>query len=54
MKSVDCWPMAINVHETFGGMPKPISAPGVIGGRYPPPEGCMLYSVKVLCTKPAV
>jgi hypothetical protein len=33
----------------FGGKPKPVAAfNGVTGGRYPPPERCMLYSVIVL------
>jgi len=44
LESVDCWPMAIIIHKTFGGRPKLVTAPGVTGGRYPPPEGCMLYS----------
>jgi hypothetical protein len=45
LESVDCWPMAIIIHKTFGGRPKLVTAPGVTGGRYPPLEGCMLYSV---------
>jgi hypothetical protein len=45
LESVDCWPMATIIHMTFGGKPKPIAASGVIGRRYPPPEGCMLYPV---------
>jgi hypothetical protein len=44
LESVDCWPMAIIIHKTFGGKPKLVTALGVTGGRYPPPEGCMLYS----------
>lgn len=48
MESVDCWPMAIIIHKTLGGKPKPITVSGVIGGRYPPPEGCMLYFVTAL------
>jgi len=45
---VDCWPMAIIIHKTLGGKPKPITVSGVIGRRYPPPEGCMLYFVTAL------
>jgi hypothetical protein len=48
LESVDCWPMAITIHKTFGGRPKLVTAPGVTSGRYPPPEGCMLYSCLVL------
>ncbi len=44
-ESVDYWPMAISIHQTVGGKPKLIAAPGVISGRYPPPEACMLYAV---------
>ena len=36
--------MAIIIHKTLGGKPKPITVSDVIGRRYPPPEGCMLYS----------
>jgi hypothetical protein len=48
VESVDCWPMAIIIHKTLGGKPKPITASGVIGRRYPPPEKCMLYTVITL------
>ena len=48
VESVDCWPMAIIIHKTLGGKPKLISASGVIGRRYPPLEGCMLYSATSL------
>lgn len=48
MESVDCWPMAIIIHKTLGGKPKPITVSGVIGGRDPPPEGCMLYTMTAL------
>jgi hypothetical protein len=49
LESVDYWPMAIIIHKTFGGKPKPVTVlAGVTGGRYPPPEGCMLYSIIVL------
>lgn len=46
MESVDYWPMAIIIHKTFGGKPKPVAAPGVTGRRYPPPERRMPYPVK--------
>jgi len=36
--------MANIIPKTFGGKPKLVTASGVTGGRYPPPEGCMLYS----------
>jgi len=47
MESVDYWPMAIIIHKTFGGKPKPVAASGVTGRRYPPLERRMLYSVDV-------
>ena len=31
--------------DQFGGKPKPISASGVIGGRYPPLAGYMWHGV---------
>jgi|SRR5579871_3379197 len=46
MESVDCWPMAITIHKTFGGKPKPVAAPSVTGGKYPPLEGLMLYAAE--------
>jgi hypothetical protein len=36
--------------EQLGGKPKPISASGVIGGRYPPLAGCMLHCMMPLRT----
>jgi len=30
--------------KTLGGKPKPITASGVIGERYPPPEGLISHS----------
>jgi hypothetical protein len=47
--------MAIIFHKTFGGKPKPVTVFGdVTGGRYPPPKGCMLYSMIVLSTQMVV
>jgi len=41
--------MAIIILKTLGGKPKPVAVlRGVTGGRYPPPERCMLYSVIAL------
>jgi hypothetical protein len=41
LESVDCWPMAIIIHQTFGGKPKLVTVlTGVTSGRYPPPERC--------------
>ena len=44
MESVDGWPMAIIIHKTLGGKPKPASDAlrRCSGGRYPPPEVRML------------
>jgi hypothetical protein len=40
--------MAIIIHKIFGGKLKPVTVfNNVTGGRYPPPEGCMLYSIIV-------
>ena len=41
---------AAALRKVSGGdrKPKPITASGVIGRRYPPPEGCMLYLVTAL------
>jgi hypothetical protein len=41
--------MAITIQKTFGGRPKLVTALGVTGERYPPPEGCMLHSMMALC-----
>ena len=54
MESVDYWPMAIIIHKTFGGKPKPVAASGVTGRRYPPPERCMLYPANAHCAVAAV
>src|SRR5439155_23843710 len=54
MESVDCWPMAIIIQKIFGGKPKPVAAYGVNGGRYPPPEGRMPYTVNARCAAAAV
>ena len=49
MESVDYWPMAITIHKALGGKPKPVSASGVTGGRYPPLERRMRYTVNASC-----
>ena len=54
MESVDYWPMAIIIHKTFGGKPKPVAASSVTGKRYPPPERRMPYPVNARCTVAAV
>ena len=54
MESVDYWPMAIIIHKTFGGKPKPVAAPSVTGRRYPPPERRMPYTANVQRTGAAV
>jgi hypothetical protein len=41
---VDCWPMAIIIQDIWGQAQANNRLYGVIGRRYPPPEGCMLYS----------
>ena len=54
MESVDYWPMAIIFTRHLGVSPSRYPPSGVTGGRYPPPEGRMLYPVKALAARSVV
>ena len=48
MRSVDYWPLAIDLQSQSGAGPSQHPSPDVVGEGYPPPEGCMSQSVGAL------
>ena len=57
LESVGYWAMPNINPKTFGGKPKPVSASGVMGRRYPPLAGYIMHCsitlrVALLCVGP--